>query len=170
MRFEFNWNPWAAKKRLKELSYGVLREAAYYCAERARYHAPVDTGRLRDSIIVVSALDTLSAGVPVFRVVATAPYARVVELGHYTIRQLWVPPNPFMRYALADTRQAFPALLRQAKFRAGSSREVSKAKNPIHDGYRNVTFDDAADAAAITGAGEYTGGTGVEMDIAFGNF
>ena len=71
--------------RVQELTRQRVAAAAQERAEAARSRAPVDTGRLRDSIRAES--DGLTA-----RVIADCEYAAKVEFG--TSKN---PPRPFMR-------------------------------------------------------------------------
>ena len=71
--------------RLRELAAERVRLAAAERCEVAKARAPVDTGRLRESIRAEA--EGLTA-----RVVADCPYAAAVELG--TSRSA---PQPFMR-------------------------------------------------------------------------
>ena len=71
--------------RIEEKTIQHVRGAALAQRDGARSRAPVDTGRLRDSIRAEA--DGLSA-----RVIADCEYAAAVEFG--TGR---TPPQPFMR-------------------------------------------------------------------------
>lgn len=65
-------------------------------AENARHLAPVDTGRLRDSIVVASLARGTGSGVLV-----DVPYAEWVEFGHLSVLGgNFIPPNPFFRNAI----------------------------------------------------------------------
>ena len=70
---------------LEELAAERVRLAAEECCEDAMARAPVETGRLRNSLRVE--LDGLTA-----RVVTDCPYAAAVEFG--TSKRA---PQPFMR-------------------------------------------------------------------------
>lgn len=76
------------------------RELAEFVAERARFYCPVDSGHLLSTIQVVEAEDGRS-----WRVVATAEYASAVEFGYTTSTGRAVPPQPFLRPAIADGRR-----------------------------------------------------------------
>lgn len=101
VRSNLDWEK--ARTVLESAGKDVLREAAEFMAARARQLCPVDTGFLRGSIVATSS----KAGL-VWNVVATAPYAEYVEFGHYSRGGVWVPPNPFMRTALAETIKRWP--------------------------------------------------------------
>jgi len=73
------------ESRLRELACGRVLAAAEEHRDGARARAPVDTGRLRDSIRAES--EGLTA-----RVIADCPYAAAVEFGTKS-----APPQPFMR-------------------------------------------------------------------------
>jgi len=81
-------------------------------AERARIYAPVDTGHLKANIVVIA-----TQGGTLYRVVSMATYSRFVEWGSMH-GGTFIPPNPFMRRALADARKEFPALLAAARVSA----------------------------------------------------
>lgn len=55
-------------------------EAAAYLQERAKFYAPVDTGFLRDHIVI----DDSGSGT--VRVVSEAPYSHFIEFGYYGAR------------------------------------------------------------------------------------
>jgi Bacteriophage HK97-gp10, putative tail-component len=95
--------------RVRQFLFGraaaTVGEAAQFMAARARQYCPVDTGFMQSTITVVS-----SRGGATSSVLVTADYAQWVEFGHYSIAGTWVPPNPFMRNALADTIREFPTI------------------------------------------------------------
>lgn len=74
-------------------------EAAVFARERAANLAPVDTGRLRDSISVRS-FDKGAA------VATDCPYALAVEAGSRR-----APARPFLKPALEDAREKFQGAL-----------------------------------------------------------
>lgn len=83
--------------------------AAEYCLERAIEYCPVDTGQLRQSGGLMP-----DSNPDVVWVTFTAPYAAFVEFGHYTRNQAsWVPPQPFLRYGVADATIQFPSIVSQ---------------------------------------------------------
>ena len=99
---------WALGRTLvQSAGMSIMRRSAEYCAARARLWAPVDTGYLRDSISVERGEAPGS-----WQVIVTAPYAVFVELGHLDglHGRGWIPPNPFLRNAIADTVLAFPSI------------------------------------------------------------
>lgn len=110
IRSFLNWGK--AKTAMTNAGESAMLRAAQYMALRAQQYAPVDTGRLHNSIIVQSSM----AGARI-SVIATAvsddgaPYPVYVEFGHMA-GSTFVPPNPFMRKALADTATAFPDICR----------------------------------------------------------
>lgn len=73
------------ESRLAQLAAGQVRLAAEEYRDAAKARAPVDTGRLRDSIRVE--VEGSAA-----RVIADCPYAAAVEFGTPTRS-----PQPFMR-------------------------------------------------------------------------
>lgn len=106
------WNGDAVRERLKAGARQGARQAAEFVAERARMYCPVDSGDLKRSIRVPRD----EAG-DVWMVVATMPYAGHVEYGteHHTGNVSYIiPPNPFMRRAMADGRREFPRILKEA--------------------------------------------------------
>lgn len=100
----------ARLRRLRGELPGAAEAAAMDAAERARTlavaAAPVDTGRLRGSIVVKQ----IGNGAAV---AAECPYAAAVELGSAR-----ACAQPFMMPALEDTREAF---LESASKRAGEA-------------------------------------------------
>lgn len=101
-----------AKSAMTNAGETAMLRAAQFMALRAQQYAPVDTGRLHNSIIVQT-----SMGGSRINVMATAvsddgaPYPVYVEFGHMA-GSTFVAPNPFMRKALADTARAFPDICR----------------------------------------------------------
>jgi len=89
----------------------IARQAAEYCLARYREYAPVDTGFMVNSAKVVP------MGEGRYRVVVEAPYAAYVEFGHLTPAGSWVPPNPALTLAMADTAAAYPAIARSVRLR-----------------------------------------------------
>lgn len=122
LEFKFNKRKALDYFRGREMSIG--RTAAEFMRRKAIEYCPVDTGFLRDSIVIVERISN-EAEKKEWVVIATAPYAAYVEMGHFSVRVggrfapvrhthplpvQWVPPNPFMRKALADTIREFPRL------------------------------------------------------------
>ncbi len=111
--FKLNWRilPWRGDSLREAMERGGAeraRLAAEYVAERARFSCPVDSGELKASIRVVDG----DRGA-VWHVVATAEHARAVEFGSMR-GDIFIPPDPFLRRAMADGRREFPAILRAA--------------------------------------------------------
>lgn len=106
------WRGEQVKARLRAQGMEAARQCAEFMAARARLYVPVDTGFLRESIVVMATMSGTR-----YSVIATANYARYVEFGHMA-GGTWVPPNPFMRRALADARRQFPAILKDVRLRA----------------------------------------------------
>lgn len=102
------WNGDAVRAKLEASGREGARRAAEYVAERARMYCPVDTGELRASIQVISSMNGT-----IWHVLATAHYARFVEYGSMH-GNTFIPPNPFMRRAMADGRHEFPRILKEA--------------------------------------------------------
>lgn len=102
------WNEDGVRQMFKAYKAELSKNAAEYMASRARVHCPVDTAELLSSIIVMSESQGSRSYVQ-----ATAHYSAYVEFGHMTPAGSWVPPQPFMRMALADTKAAFPKLAQQ---------------------------------------------------------
>lgn len=102
---------WArARLGLLRAAEETAEKAAEFMAAKAREYCPVDTGELRASIAVLKA-----SGSATYHVVATAEHAIFVEYGSHHPSGLWIPPNPFMRRALAETAQAFPQIARSVR-------------------------------------------------------
>ncbi|MEJ7638280.1 MAG: HK97 gp10 family phage protein [Singulisphaera sp.] len=110
------WNGDAVKAGLERRGREGARLAAEYVAERARFYCPVDSGELKASIQVISGGDGA-----VWQVVATAEHAGAVEFGSMR-GDTFIPPDPFLRRALADGRREFPAILKEALVTAGEGR------------------------------------------------
>jgi hypothetical protein len=108
---------WALGRRVMEQAgREVGRKAAEYMLRQYQARAPVDTGFMVNSAEVV---DT-PAGLQ-FHVVVEAPYAAYVEFGHLTPAGSWVPPNPALTLAMADTAAAFPAIASTVRLRRPES-------------------------------------------------
>lgn len=106
---------WAkAKLFVVKAGQQIMVSAADYMAERARAHAPVDTGFLQNSVAVAYGLAASLPYTYTYSVVATADYAVWVQIGHLTPSGFWVAPNPFMTRAVEDTARAFPQIAKSS--------------------------------------------------------
>jgi Bacteriophage HK97-gp10, putative tail-component len=88
----------------------AAEKAAEYMADRMRYYVPVDTRKLLLSIKVIPTQSRMR-----WNAVATADHARHVEFGteHHTANVSYIiPPNPFARRALADTKKMYPKIMK----------------------------------------------------------
>lgn len=104
------WNGEATAERLRANWNRAAEEAAHFVATRARQLCPVDTGELRASIVVEP-----SQNRGVWNVLVRARHAKAVEFGsthHGPNGSYFIPPNPFLRTAMAEGRARFPAILR----------------------------------------------------------
>lgn len=119
-----------ARKAMLASGAELLERMGHYLEGKAKQYCPVDTGDLWNSIVLVSAgmpSANASGSVDVslnafgaseksaVHVVAYQPYAVYVEFGHFAGLR-WVPPNPFMRNALADTQAAFTQIVNSEVF------------------------------------------------------
>lgn len=117
-----------ARKALEAAGDELLERMAHYLEGRAKQYCPVDTGELWNSITIISAGGhlTLYSGSAVGAlsnpgsartayVAALAPYALYVHNGHFAGLS-WVPPNPFMANAMADTIGAFSQIVNAEVF------------------------------------------------------
>lgn len=97
---EYKWkiviNPALASETGNHIKTGVLSDLSELAAEDAKRNAPVDTGRLRESI--TASVDGAGTGVEGL-VVAEVPYAGYQEFG--TIHN---EPQSFLRKALLALR------------------------------------------------------------------
>lgn len=114
----------------------VARRAAEYCLGRYRAYAPVDTGFMAGSARVVK------VGERRYRVVVGAGYSQWVEFGHLTPTGTWVPPNPALRKAMADTVAAFPSIARSVRL-ARPTAAGNESEGAVGTGgdQLGVTFD-----------------------------
>lgn len=112
----FQWFGDKAKAIVMARANRAAGHAVDYLAERARYHAPVDTEALRKSIRV------LPSGPLGFRVFVGVDYADPVHNGHHA-GSTWVPPNPFLWRAIEDTKARWPRIVREVEITSGFSRE-----------------------------------------------
>lgn len=99
---------------------GALTRYSARVVADAKRLAPVDTGRLRNSIGTTAAGESGMLGSQSVSVVATAPYAGFVEFG--TSRN---PPQPYMRPAVARHRPAFLNELAEAGAAALTSKTAA---------------------------------------------
>lgn len=107
-RFNFWSRPEAPKAVLGDAAIRAAQDAAEYMARQARQYAPVDTEALRKSITVIPSMNGR-----VWNVMVLVPYAGYVEYG--TLHgNVWIPPNPFFRKAMADGKKMFPTILRDS--------------------------------------------------------
>jgi hypothetical protein len=119
LRNSIDW----AKARLFLTQAGdeANRLAAEFMADRARFYAPVKTGALKASIEPIKA-----SGSGNYHVVCKVSYAEFVEWGFTHSSGLWIPPNPFMRRALADTQMQYPSIAKGVGLsRPGSSNNLA---------------------------------------------
>jgi len=113
----------------------LLERMGHYCEGKAKQYCPVDTGDLWNSIVLISPGGhlTLYSGSAVAGfsalgsartayVAAIEDYALYVHNGHFA-GLTWVPPNPFLANAVADTIGAFSEIVNAEvfyPFRGGS--------------------------------------------------
>jgi len=90
--------------RTKIAAAGVLMHLGLDVQNRARAHCPVDTGRLRSSIMAVPG--TTAVG-PYVEVGTSVDYAPYVELG-----TRYMSAQPYLRPALAEVAPRIPEALR----------------------------------------------------------
>lgn len=110
-----------AKLALEQAGADAIRRTAEFMAERARMYAPVDTGFLVSQIQVIA-----SSGSSDVHVISGASYSEFVEFGFHHIAGIWIPPNPFMRKALADAAAEFPNIARGVRVdRPGGARDAA---------------------------------------------
>lgn len=84
-----------------EKAVPVILEALGQTAERYAHEAcPVDTGRLKNSIANTHDSDTAYIGTNV-------EYAPYVEMGHHTPSGKFVPPQPYLKPAVADHKDEY---------------------------------------------------------------
>lgn len=117
MKLRSWWNPEPARQRLVAEYKDGLLALAEFVADRARAYAPVDTGRLRDSIHVVSEADGMR-----HHVVATVPWAEPQEFGFTMRNGRFYPPQAYMRRAVREGAAAMPRFIGQARVRQGFHR------------------------------------------------
>lgn len=107
----YNMLPWRGeevKKQIEQAGVQAAKECAEYIVERAIFHAPEDTGELKESI---KAIPTL--GGKHWNVVATADHAPPVEYGSLH-GSTWIAPVPFLRRSVAEARIVYPDILKGA--------------------------------------------------------
>lgn len=100
----------------------------HYLHDRMKDFAPVDTGELWNSIVLVSAggMVPLASGSVIVgvglgpeqvHVVSYAPYSMYVSYGHFAGKtHVWVPPNPYVQNAVAATLGAFREIVNMEAF------------------------------------------------------
>jgi hypothetical protein len=118
-----------AERAMQAAGEELKLRMAQRMADRAWMTAPVDSGEYRSSITVVTpsggpvnlvsgsvvtAISNGSSGGAV-HVAVYAPYALYIEYGHFA-GLTWVPPNPVLRNALAETIGAFPEIVNSELF------------------------------------------------------
>jgi hypothetical protein len=103
--WNIHFNEGLAKSKLRNRSAARLREAGRYFKERIEVNAPVDTGKLRQSVKLIVKPD--GSGLHLF---CDVEYAIYVEFGHVTPSGTWVPPNPFIRKSSMETMKRYPFL------------------------------------------------------------
>ena len=114
----FQWFGDKARAIVLARAQRATRRGVEYVAERARFHAPVDTEDLRKSIKVLP-----GPGPMAWRVFVGVDYADPVHSGHIA-GSTWVPPNPFLWRAIADAKAAWPRLVQEGGIRSGFAREA----------------------------------------------
>lgn len=112
----------ATDKKLRAAVKLAVLEAAAVGAEIVSRDAPVDTGRLKQSIIVRK---RGASGHP--EIVAQAPYAGPVEVGS---RPHWVPLGPLVRW-VRHHKSLFngggPARNKKGQFKGGEAVRIARA-------------------------------------------
>lgn len=103
MNLSFIWNPDPVRAAMKRAGATIGQRAMEFMTERAKQYCPVDTGFLLNSIILFQDIENGR-----WYCQAVAHYSVPVEMGHMTTAGSWVPPNPFMRKAIADTAREWP--------------------------------------------------------------
>jgi len=88
------------ENEIKDLVRDIIMKGALETAQIAKSIVPVKTGRLRDSIQAYERVDGAS-------VLASAPYAGPVEMGHVTRSGSLVPGRHFLAEA---ARQVIPSI------------------------------------------------------------
>lgn len=103
-------------------------QAAEFLYERVMHNCPVRTGYMKSTVGMEDTGDGYAVSV-------VAKYAVYVEHGHFTSRQVFIPPNPFLRTSIQETADRFPSIARSFH---GFKHEktVSAAKNPNMSGPR----------------------------------
>lgn len=95
---------WAAIKPLvakaEKAAKEVATEGAATIRDQAKMIVPVDSGRLRDSIVSTQATE-VEDGIFEAEAGTNVPYADDVEFGSYANPDVEAPPQPFLRPAAA---------------------------------------------------------------------
>jgi hypothetical protein len=105
--------PWRGdqlKAGIEDVGAVGAEKAAEYMADRMRYYCPIDTRELLLSIKTIPTQSRMR-----WNAVATADHARHVEFGteHHTANVSYIiPPNPFARRALSDTKKMYPQIMK----------------------------------------------------------
>ena len=93
-------------KAIRDRQVERRRKAAADFRDSAKRRAPVDTGELRDGIVVVEQGDQTSV------VESQAQHSAPVNNGHHTRSGSWVPPQPFWDATLEEFRATYPDYFR----------------------------------------------------------
>jgi hypothetical protein len=117
MRLKSWWNGDAVRERLLAEHKAGVRALAEFVAERVRFHAPVDTGRLRASIHVVSEADGMR-----HHVTTTVPYAEPQEFGFRMRNGRFYPPRAYFRLGVREGAAAMPRFIGGTRVRQGYAR------------------------------------------------
>lgn len=117
-----------ARKAMLASGAELLERMGHYLEGKAKQYCPVDTGDLWNSIVLISpgghltlysgsAVGAISqpGGTQTVYVAALEDYALYVHNGHFA-GLTWVPPNPFMANAVADTVGAFSEIVNAEVF------------------------------------------------------
>jgi HK97 gp10 family phage protein len=104
--------------RVREAAVAALNEGAEITAQRAKSHAPVRTGRLRDEIVAVPA-NGGGGSHHEARVESPTPYGVFQEYGtgHHK-------PHPYLRPALHESHEAVTELVRSSVRKATKGAKV----------------------------------------------
>ncbi len=156
-----DWNPGLGYEAIGDTLQAIGAAAAEFMLERATEYAPKDTGYMASTIGVLSEIDRPGrsvAGNYVHTIFCMADYARYVEFGYYSIAGTWIPPQPFMRRAIADTAERWPEIAGQFKLGQHHSRYVSEARAPQESVFRHHTYQSKSHQKVERGVGSDSGG------------
>ena len=117
MRLKSWWQGDAIQAQLRAEHRAGVKALAEFVAERVRFHAPVDTGRLRASIHVVSEADGMR-----HHVVTDVPYAEPQEFGFRMRNGRFYPPRAYFRLGVREGAAAMPRFIGQSRVRQGFHR------------------------------------------------